>query len=84
MCEDFSSHFYYQIEFADMAELADALDLGSSVNRRAGSTPVIRTGYYYGTFISGQNKSSSVVRDTAAFVFVYESEKHKIIENITI
>ena len=29
--------------FADMAELADALDLGSSVNRRAGSTPVIRT-----------------------------------------
>ena len=27
---------------ADMAELADALDLGSSVNRRAGSTPVIR------------------------------------------
>ena len=28
--------------FADMAELADALDLGSSVNRRAGSTPVIR------------------------------------------
>ena len=30
-------------EYADMAELADALDLGSSVNRRAGSTPVIRT-----------------------------------------
>ena len=28
--------------FADMAELADALDLGASVNRRAGSTPVIR------------------------------------------
>ncbi len=26
-----------------MAELADALDLGSSVNRRAGSTPVTRT-----------------------------------------
>ena len=25
-----------------MAELADALDLGSSVSRRAGSTPVIR------------------------------------------
>ena len=29
-----------------MAELADALDLGSSVNRRAGSTPVIRTGEF--------------------------------------
>ena len=28
--------------YADMAELADALDLGSSVNRRAGSSPVIR------------------------------------------
>lgn len=27
---------------ADMAELADALDLGSSGNTRAGSTPVIR------------------------------------------
>lgn len=27
---------------AGVAELADALDLGSSVNRRAGSTPVIR------------------------------------------
>ena len=26
---------------ADMAELADALDLGSSGNTRAGSTPVI-------------------------------------------
>ena len=29
--------------FADMAELADALDLGSSVHRRAGSSPVTRT-----------------------------------------
>lgn len=27
---------------ADMAELADAIDLGSIVNRRAGSSPVIR------------------------------------------
>ena len=32
----------YRRNSADMAELADALDLGSSVNRRAGSTPVIR------------------------------------------
>ena len=30
------------ISLADVAELADALDLGSSVNRRAGSIPVIR------------------------------------------
>ena len=28
---------------ADMMELADMLDLGSSASRRAGSTPVIRT-----------------------------------------
>ena len=32
-----------KINYADMAELADAPDLGSGVNRRAGSTPVIRT-----------------------------------------
>ena len=30
-----------------MAELADALDLGSSGNTRAGSTPVIRTTYFF-------------------------------------
>ena len=30
------------ILFADMAELADALDLGSSEATRAGSSPVIR------------------------------------------
>ena len=28
---------------ADVAELADAIDLGSIVNRRAGSSPVTRT-----------------------------------------
>ena len=31
-----------------MAELADALDLGSSGESRAGSTPVIRTVFYQG------------------------------------
>ena len=30
--------------FADVAELADALDLGSSGHTRAGSSPVIRSG----------------------------------------
>ena len=30
---------------ADMAELADAPDLGSGVERRAGSSPVIRIFY---------------------------------------
>ena len=30
------------LRFADMAELADALDLGSSGTSRAGSSPVIR------------------------------------------
>lgn len=28
---------------ADVAELVDALDLGSSAERRVGSTPIIRT-----------------------------------------
>ncbi len=32
---------------ADMAELADALDLGSSGHPRAGSSPVIRIGPFY-------------------------------------
>lgn len=30
---------------ADVAKLADALDLGSSAARRVGSTPSIRTSY---------------------------------------
>ena len=30
-----------------MAELADALDLGSSAARRGGSTPLVRTRYEY-------------------------------------
>ena len=31
------------VPYADMAELADALDLGSNISRCAGSSPVIRT-----------------------------------------
>ena len=31
------------ISLADVAELADAIDLGSIVERRGGSTPFIRT-----------------------------------------
>ena len=31
----------YPAQHADMAEMVDALDLGSNVERRAGSTPVI-------------------------------------------
>ena len=30
---------------ADVAELVDALDLGSSAERRVGSTPIIRTSF---------------------------------------
>ena len=36
--------------FASVAELADALDLGSSVLRRAGSIPVTRTNSIYAAF----------------------------------
>ena len=32
--------------FAGVAELADALDLGSSVERRGGSSPFTRTIFY--------------------------------------
>ena len=35
--------FYCKVDNADVAELADALDLGSSAARRMGSTPFIRT-----------------------------------------
>ena len=34
---------YIVIRLADMAELVDALDLGSSAARRVGSSPSIRT-----------------------------------------
>ncbi len=33
--------------FAGVAELADALDLGSSVLRRGGSSPFTRTNFFY-------------------------------------
>ena len=36
-------HFNSMPSQADMAELADALDLGSSGSHRAGSSPVIRS-----------------------------------------
>ncbi len=35
--------FAFSFEQADVAELVDALDLGSSAARRGGSTPSIRT-----------------------------------------
>ena len=35
----------YNILYASVAELADALDLGSSAFRRAGSIPVTRTNF---------------------------------------
>lgn len=46
------------ISLADVAELADAIDLGSIVNRRAGSSPVNRSqGQWYknntAVFLSG-------------------------------
>ena len=34
--------YFNESQFADMAELADAPDLGSGGNPRAGSSPVIR------------------------------------------
>ena len=46
-----------------MAELADALDLGSSGESRAGSSPVIRIVRKFGTFKRlTRNKSRSFLR----------------------
>ena len=39
---DIRINLLYNTLYADMAELADAPDLGSGVPRRAGSSPVIR------------------------------------------
>ena len=48
---------------ADMAELADALDLGSSGESRAGSSPVIRIVRKFGIFKRlTPNKSRSFLR----------------------
>ena len=58
-----------------MAELADALDLGSSAARRGGSTPFTRTIYYKNLIIARLNNtcicgSSSVVEHHLAKVGV--------------
>ena len=50
-----------EIENAGVAELADALDLGSSVNRCAGSSPVTRT----------KEKVGNIVLPT---LFLYETK----------
>ena len=42
-------HIYTCID-ADMVELVDTLDLGSSAERRVGSTPSIRTNFYFEFF----------------------------------
>ena len=42
-----------RISFASVAELADALDLGSSALRRAGSIPVTRTMQIYPYLLMG-------------------------------
>jgi hypothetical protein len=40
---NFSKNPYFCCPNADVAKLADALDLGSSAERHVGSTPIIRT-----------------------------------------
>ena len=49
------SIFHKNMHHADMAELADAPDLGSGGNTRAGSTPVIRI-FYKKTDLSFKNE----------------------------
>ena len=45
-------HCYTFVRLAGMAELADALDLGSSAERRAGSSPVPGTNCFHLLFDS--------------------------------
>ena len=42
-CINISKYLNLSLEFADVAELVDALDLGSSIERCGGSSPFIRT-----------------------------------------
>ena len=37
----------FALGFADVVELVDTLDLGSSAARRGGSTPFIRTNFFH-------------------------------------
>lgn len=46
-----------------MAELADAIDLGSIVNRRAGSSPVIR-------MMKGSLRVNELINPEASFLFL--------------
>ena len=65
-----SNPAWLTFKYAGMAELADALDLGSSASRRGGSTPFTRTILklsYTNSIVSG---SSSVVEHHLAKVGV--------------
>ena len=53
-----------------MAELADAIDLGSIVNRRAGSSPVIRINHNIFKIIIKELKTIDFTGFPALFVFV--------------
>ena len=44
-----------------MAELADALDLGSSVERREGSSPSARTKFLWGSTLLAQSSICGIV-----------------------
>ena len=47
---------WFNYEKADVAELADALDLGSNVPRRVGSSPTIRTKNFFTRWIENEFK----------------------------
>ena len=74
-----------------MAELADALDLGSSVHRRAGSSPVTRTIKIDNTlvlsiFINGftQSHMNNVGQTTTRYAGVHKKLYKKITFHSTI
>ena len=71
-------------QWADVAELADAIDLGSIVNRRAGSSPVIRMHLYrcciYSIFFLREGTRQA---EMLAFPFAAAREREKLAERVS-
>ena len=62
---------------ADVAELVDALDLGSSAERRGGSSPLIRTTLWAGQSVTRSGNVTFSASPGACFGFD-EAARHDI------
>ena len=69
---------------ADVAELVDALDLGSSAERRGGSSPFIRTSClaivekHLGDIRRDAGSGSGAVLDSERLLYRIENVKHNL------